>query len=612
MSKVVDLKKSIHHAKAAAKGERGPPPVDENPYLDWVPDDCPVQPLGENGDYYFFMSRSGQIRQVKFKDVGQKFFDSLFGGDMTWVHKYFSTTVEGETKVNWRQFGLFMIRWCVRKGLFDPASERRGLGVWKSSSGSLIVHVGDALLIDGVEHPCGLVDKGVIYTACARGKRPADIAATAADGQSLRDMLGLWRFKEPEDLADDVAVGRVQSTGADLVLGYIGSAALGGAVPWRAHVQVGAEHGSGKSTLVEMVHAASGGGIGEPNNDFSAAGIRQTLTGEARGLLLDEAESEEGAHERIRQVIALLRTMSQGEGGHAVRGGADGIAKHYRVTGSVYLTAILPPPLKAQDKSRITPIQLWRLETGSHAVDKAEEVKRAIDRAKALGPGLRARAIAGYGRFIETWKAYRAAFMSAGKMPRNADQIATLLAGRDLLIADDVPDSDFLIEEVARFASYVADPDEAEADGEGPRCLDHLITSSIDSWANGERRNIGAQIVLARSSNASEFEAVEARKRLQRYGLRLVCPAITGKSVYDPDPTTHWLFVANGHQALSRIFDGSGWAKGGWAAALRYLRGAKPAEQYIENQKMRGTLVPFEFLPEPDGLDDGGNDGAGY
>jgi len=379
---------------------------------------------------------------------------------------------------------------------------------------------------------------------------------------------------------------------------------LGGATRWRAHILVGAEHGSGKTTLIELVHALFGGGAHPPTNDFSSAGIRQWLTHQARALLLDEAESGEDADLRIRQVVSLLRQMSQGEGAHVVRGGADGHDKHYAVTGSVYLTAILPPVLKAQDKSRITPIQLSKLETGEHAIEKAANVVAAIKQATKLGPRLRARAIDGYLRYLDTWQIYRSAFMVGGKLPRNADQIATLLAGRDLLIFDGLPDSDSVDMDVKRFSGFAADPSEAEDDGEGPRALNRLVTAAMESWTGGDRRTIGGEILVARTDTG---EGAGARSRLERYGLKIVCHADEpGRHRFDKDQTAHWLFVANDHHALTRIYDGTGWARGGWQAALRYLRGARPDAQWIEGTKSRGTLVPWEFLPwsEPDSSSD--------
>src|SRR6185437_9552360 len=110
-----------------------------------------------------------------------------------------------------------------------------------------------------------------------------------------------------------------------------------------------ADYGSGKSKFLGFAAAALGPQAIEANN-FSEAGLRQSLADEARMLCLDEAETGQGEKATafgIEQVIRLIRQMSGGGGVKGVRGTADGIAHNFQLPGSAMLACINPPPTDA-------------------------------------------------------------------------------------------------------------------------------------------------------------------------------------------------------------------------------------------------------------------------
>ncbi len=107
-----------------------------------------------------------------------------------------------------------------------------------------------------------------------------------------------------------------------------------------------------KTWLAELLAVALGGAAHPLQNNFTEAGIRQALTGEARALILDEAEHDEGGR-RIKAVIETIRHMSGAAGARVVRGTAGGTAQAFTLAGPVYLSAVLAGALKPQDRSRI-------------------------------------------------------------------------------------------------------------------------------------------------------------------------------------------------------------------------------------------------------------------
>jgi hypothetical protein len=359
---------------------------------------------------------------------------------------------------------------------------------------------------------------------------------------------------------------------------------LGGAPAWRVHLLTIGARGTGKSWLSDLVTAVLGGGATSANN-VTEAGLRQALTGEARAMVLDESEAEEHMAQRIHQVIHLLRLMASGAGAQVRRGSASGRPQAFSVTGCAYLSAILPPVLKPQDRSRITVVELAPLAMGADGGAARQAALDALRWAGEASAGLRARAIHGWGRFQDTFEAYRGAFMGVGCDGRDADRIATLLAGRDLLTCDDVPEPENLSVEVERFQGLIAEAAEQDEEGEGQLCLTQLYTSQVDLWRSGERETVAEVLMLAMNLNEGH-----SRKAIQKIGLRL-------ENWEDPD--RRCLLVANQHVGLARLFEGTRWAGGGWKTALRYLHGVEAGASVwrFAGVRQRATSVPDYWLP---------------
>jgi hypothetical protein len=429
------------------------------------------------------------------------------------------------------------------------------------------VHVGDAiatLTTDACQdladsggglswENAGQVIDGGLYAATARSQRPAKTVAERIAGRQLLDGLRLWHYEDP--------------LSADIILGFLGSALLGGVPSWRVHLLLVAMGGSGKTWLMNFLDAALGG-MGAYANDSTEAGLRQALTGETRVLLIDEAEGDEGSQGKVEGVIRLLRLMSSGAGANVMRGSAGGRAQSFQVTGCAAMGAIVPPVLKPQDRSRICVINLQRPPSGKKNAKAAERVMAATKLARELAPGLRMRAIAGWPRFKDTFDLYRAGLVARGLSSRNADTLATVLAGRDLLLQDQVPDADSIEQDLELFAPFMNSADEAEDEGEGQQCLTHLLSSAFDRWHQGERATVAELIIERRNDH------------LARIGVKLQKVDEGGG-----------MFATRQHVGLARLFDGSKWSDGRWVTALRYLDGSQ-----AHDRKMRFGGVPVRAI----------------
>jgi hypothetical protein len=533
----------------------------------------PVRPLGHNGGIYYYLSKAGEIRRLQDKDHKRLQILSLFDGDDQWLIEHCPAfDKDGNAREGvWSHDAAAkrLIRLAARQGLFDPNTPVRGPGVWRTGNGRLVVHAGNAIasltaddcveLAEGGglrwEHAGQVIDGG-LYAATSRCQRPADEPARRSVGGKVLAALKLWCYDSP--------------LSPDIILGFLGAAMLGGAPAWRVHLLLSAQGGSGKTWLMNFLDAALGG-MGAYSNDASEAGLRQALTGESRVLLLDEAEGDEGSAGKVEAVIRLLRLMSSGSGANVMRGSAGGRAQSFQVTGCAVMAAILPPPLKPQDRSRICVINVLRPPSSQSTARAAEKAAAAIRDVRKVAPGLRTRAIAGWPRFQETFDLYRAGLIAKGLSGRNADTLATILSGRDLMLQDGVPDTDSIEADIEKFAPIMAIADEAEDEGEGQQCLTHLFTSAIDRWHQGEKSTVG-ELVMDRRNDI-----------LARVGLKI-------RNVDEGDG----LLVANQHVGLARIFEGSKWSDGRWVTALRYLDGAGPFEKAV---RMSGLLSRVSYIP---------------
>ena len=555
---------------------QAPDPLEQAGYGFRAAGPCPVTALGHRGGVYFYLSPRGELRTLAAREHNKLGIISLFEGDLEWCRIAApSFDKEGAPRPgSWSPDAIasYLMRACGQEGLYDPTMPVRSLGVWRHRNGAPIVHCGSDLYVDGERQPAGVKLDGALYPAAARIAPPAPEPADREIGRKIaQGMRELWNFEDP--------------VGADLVMGWMGAAMLGAFPSWRAHIYVTAERGAGKTWLANLVSAGLGAQAHASMNNYTEAGLRQSLTGEARALVLDESEHDESS--RVQAVIELLRHMSSGEGARAVRGSAGGSAQTFTVTGCAYLSSILHVPMKPQDRSRIAVVRLCQLEGGAESTDRSDRALALIKYAGEQSAALRARALANAPLYVELGQRYRRAFLERGCDARQADQLATLAAGRDLMTQDEVPDPEALAAEVEAFDHLIESAREHDdEDGEGQLCLTHLYSTPVDTWRSGERETV-SEIVMS----AMQSAGVESRKALGKIGLKLVDSERADRPTY--------LAVASNHQGLARIFNGTRWERGAWSQALRYLPGAMAAEYPLRfaGVRSRATLVPEAALP---------------
>ena len=541
-------------------------------------EDFPLIPLGHRQGIYYFLSPDGEMLEAQAERINEGMLDKLFGGETRWMLRHFQkVNRQGDKVLAVTNLRRWLIRRCRREGLFDPFTPERGLGVWPDGKGGVLCHCGDGIWIDGQWRRAGIKRGDAIYPASWRIDRPANREATLADAATLVEAVGRWQFEE--------------EWGADMWLGFLGQSYLGAAPDWRAHLFVIGQFGTGKSALANLMAVAQGGGAHPMLNSYTAASLRQAMTTQARTMILDEAEPNDSAGYRIKAVIEMIRHMSSGAGMRATRGTPGGVAQGFSVNGSAYLSAISRGHLKPQDKSRITTIILKKLPRGTEFAKSRDRMLALTAKVAKLSGALRRRAIQGWPRYEESFRIWREVLLSQGADSRAADQPAALLAGRDVLLRDDVVSlRDAYDEAAARLTGLIFDA-EAIVDEEGADCLDAILTAPAESWGGGARAVVGELVMQSFEKNG-----LSARKTLEAMGLRVDAAALEQRC----------MFVATTHAALLRVFRGTRWEDGSWADALGYLDGAeRRARAYFTGRQKACVRIPGKYLPVAEGGGEG-------
>lgn len=539
-----------------------------------LPDDSPVTPLGHRDGLYSYLDGVGQLRTLSEKEHNQSCLDGLFASNHEWMRQNFARIGErGEINgINYVALRQALMSGGFQAGIFDPAERVRGRGAWLGEDGQLILHRGDAVFDGRAWQKPGLIGKH-LYLAKGALPRLADKqqpGGGAGPAAELCELLKTWNFRRAEI---DVR----------LLLGWIGSAMIGGALNWRPALWVTGGRGSGKSTLHRLISGVMGSALVSVS-DATAAGIWQRLGYDSLPVIVDELEPGEN----VASLAAIIRfARLAASGGELARGSADHKAVRFIARACFLFSSILIPPLTPADRSRIVILNLGEL--GNSKPPGMNEQGLA-----ELGTMILRRLVDQWGRCPDLLERYRSALMLEGSSAREADVMGTLLAISGLLLTDEDVAEHTARTEAMQLLSARDHSDDGGKDEE--QCLSHLRTAAIP--LTGQHRRTVDQWI----SEAFEHSGAEAHlaiDTLAGFGMR-VTEDKTGQRV---------LAIANSHDGLRRIFEATPWAgrpgaSGGWVQAIRRLPGATKTEgdakvkigrgRFV--QPVRVTLIPLSLI----------------
>jgi hypothetical protein len=560
--------------------------------------DCPVRALGYNGGTFYFADRMGQMRPLRAKDMTINELLALFGGDAGWLERECApetTRKKKQDNATWHNPSAVgrLIRACRRAGVFDPAEQLRGPGLWPieditdlgTSFGAeqIILHAGDQIgvaLYDAGglqsidwENAGGKVGSYVYMSKRPRA-RPADEAASEDDVAAVRDFLGNWNYVEPK-------------LGHFLTLGIIGLSMVPALVPYRSGAIIQGSTGCGKSALMQFMNrSAMRMAAFYDDSTWAKLGDNFREHREAKAVFLNEAERSQDNRRLAAQITMATLTYTRGEGRFG-RSGKDDVD----VQANFVFGAISPPPLRPQDANRLAVIRLKPVDKTKASPSFEADLVELGDR---IGPLLLRRLLEHWPRFEILFTIFRKGLLDRKHAFRSADTYGTLLAMAHLLSFDAEPvsdDVDAWCDELDVERMAIRDNRRAAHE----QCLMRLMTFHVPGESKSSPdKTLGEHIVLAIETHNSELLRV-----IQRWGISIV------KRRDKDGERKRWVAVSNSHEGLEKIFRGTAWADAGWMDSLRETPGAiVPAGPvYFAGGYDRATLLPLECFPKaPDAV----------
>ena len=477
----------------------------------------------------------------------------------------------------------------------------RGRGAWAAKRGALIFHSGDYLWrSDERTH------KGD-YRALPNGehggdlypRRPPTVAPwpmkVSSDDNPARELLkGLktWNWARPE--VDPV-----------LMLGWIGAAFLGGALPYRPTVFLVGDFQTGKSTLQKVIKGVLGDTLVQAE-ETTAAGIYSAIKQDSLPVAIDEIEAE-ADNRKVMAVIKLARLAYSG--GTLMRGSQDQTNNQFKLRSAFLFSAINSPPLLPQDMSRMAVLRVNKF-------DRAQSGEKVfvIDE-ETTGPMLLRVLMDNWHRFAACNEAYRDALRAGGHDGRGQDTFGGLLACADLLLGPELLEEFGLpVDDLSKWSELLATSSMLEYEDRAANwrgCLNYLLTARVEAWRAGSQHTVGAILDHIRherehsnlSSESWESELKKVRGMLAQADLGILQPGETG---FEFEGWT--LAIPNESQLVAALMKDSVWAGAPgasvWKSALRQAPASvvsfDPAfnRVRINGVQRRCTLVRLRMLEE--------------
>lgn len=590
-------------------------PGDWGVYADrWgMPPDCPVTPLGRNGDVCFVLTVSGTVMALGVTTQKKSAMTLAFSPFTNYLMFAWPRWDKKTSAWDTRTFDaeacfVNIVDACSRRMAVDgPWDERlrlRGRGVWRLDDGRTAIHLGTRVLIDDQVHEAGEIG-GVMFAAKEAIVGPAAAAELPVfdrygPGGQLHELLQTWNWQRHD-------------IDPYLMLGWIGQAYVSGVLDWRSICWLIGGAGTGKSTAMFLIQTLLCG-LGRKAEDATAAAVYRGMGGDAGAAILDESESHDG-----RKASALVDLSRQAASGALVEraGGPNGQVQQFPVKSSFMFAAINPPAMQSADYSRVLMLQLKPLPAMRTGLGEWEDRAFTVP----IGQLLFGRMVAMIDVLPQVIKGQKLALMQGGHTSRSADTFATPLACAHVLHNDDPIDSDLW----ADWAKMLAPGKLIEmqmTSSNWADCWDVMLSASPMAWARYKSKSLRALLVAFRDEKNLEAALEEKegqtspiqipdrkalikrlRERLGEVGLGL---KFTDR-YYDYDSAQ--LFVPTNTRSLQALTRDTEYAgRGQLTNALRQM-----PEEWIEinvvgrvgGTSMRGTAIHLaKALPVEDDDDD--------
>lgn len=513
-----------------------------------LPEQCPVKPLGYDGEQYYFVDTAGQIFNTGTASMGVERVQKLFAGNedfLCWAWPAFSRDGKRVTGFKAEEVRRDLYAACKRRGPFSMTDMVRGRGAWRDNEGRLILHCGEYLWYDGALQDTGEVGDH-FYVRRPRSIVPWHEPVEVDDNPAIDIMKALrtWNFER----------GDIDGL---ILLGWMGIAMMGAALDWRPSIFLIGDAGSGKSelngrhgllrTVFERAMLAT--------TNASEAGLYQLVGHDSLPIAIDEMEGDD-APDQARKIIKMARDAASGS--IRIRGGSDHKGVEFQAQSTFMFSAINPPGIPPASLTRLAIIQLNKLKTTD---GKAPVLKAA----ETIGPRLLRRVADGYADFPETYEMYRTVLRGVGHDSRGQNTFGTFLAAAHTLLGDEglealgLPFEDLTFYGEKLAADLV--PELGDKKDPWEEFLTLLMTTVIDLQEHGQRYTVAQVLDEYRQNEWSVQKAT-----------RYIAAADIGLVDRTSEKLGTWLAIPNASRTIGKALRdtpyGSNDGQGNWRWAL--------------------------------------------
>ena len=460
--------------------------------------------------------------------------------------------------VDWQLARASLMEECLQAGVFQE-EKIRGSGVWLDE-GRIVLHLGDRLIVNGSVADIAFFKSQYHYELDVGfsniHKKPLSVEECA----SLRYVVGMFNYTNVHQML--------------FLGGWIALASICGALPWRPHLWLTGEAGSGKTTIKDFIDQILDWGFKRVSvtGGTTEAGIRQRLRASALPVIFDEFEPEGKKNiERVLDTLDLMRQASSLQKGEIIKGTQDQRGAAYQVSFMALVSSIKTSLLTEADRSRFTVVEL---ESGKSTLEQWKEIQAAMNRIdEEFAERLVARMVKMIPIVVQNAKIAQDAFVTLGFSQRIGQQYGTLVAGWQALVSDSL----WTLEQAIQFCSHI----------------DLGLESTVSTQKNPD------DCLEWLMGYTVRFEALEySMRRLfteKKTGLNDTLEKVREKFGISIRRDGAVFFVrSNPH--LSEIFTQKSKWHHAWFETLARLPGAKKDSFRVNGRSYYGLLLPSEFF----------------
>lgn len=495
----------------------------------------------------------------------------------------FTDNESGKVVVDFNAAGKEILAGLQFGAIYDP-QRIRGRGCWVDD-GDVITHLGNELLVGTERTSIASYQTLNIYPRAKVLAGPAAEEISADEIQVVLDALKRFNF---EDRASRF-----------WLIGWIVSAPICGALPWRPSAWLTGDSGAGKTTLQEEVVVPLLGGTAQRASvGTTEAGLRQLLQHDSLPVVLDEVEQEsDSARGDIQRILRLIRGSSSPGGAPVVKGSSSGDAVTYLIRSSFLLSSIVVGITSEADANRTVVLELEKLtQQQLDGYDETEELLAQID--EELGRRLIARTTRLLPVILKNCRMFKRVLSHLKGTARAGDVygvLAACAASMRVGVGDREMTRDDCLKLLRQVGVEAVKSDEGEvvdSVSDHERCLQQLLleTSFQLSKASADR-SVTLKVTAERAlriyaTNELFFDMDEVKEALLAAGIKLV-DAKGDRGIR--------VAVHPNSPVLMRLYSGTPWAGGGWDKVLKRHPLATRAQQRFASGQFSKQMMSANF-----------------